>query len=160
MKQTSRFAAIALTAWLTLPAFAQQQPASPTTPETPAQQTAPNPADIDAQVAKMQELLTEMNRQMTQLQQAQDPQQRQQLLQQHWATMQNAMAMMPGMGHMMGSMMGPMMMWGDYRSLTPEQLAQRQYMLERWMPMQQMMMSHMMQHQGWMMQPPLAPPVQ
>jgi hypothetical protein len=86
--------------------------------------------------------------------------------------MQNAMGMMQGMwgpgtmgccggvhmsgGHAMG---GHMMMWGDYRNLTPEQLKQRQYMMDRWMPMQQMMMNHMMQHQNWLMQqPPPAPP--
>lgn len=57
----------------------------------------------------------------------------------------------PGMGgHMMR---GPMMGWGDYRNLTPEQLKQRQYMMDRWMPMHQMMMDQMMQHQHWMMQP-------
>ena len=59
-----------------------------------------------------------------------------------------------------GHMMGPMMMWGDYRNLTPDQLKQRQYMMDRWMPMQQMMMDQMMQHQHWMMQsqPPAAAP--
>ena len=39
-------------------------------------------------------------------------------------------------------------------------LKQRQYMMDRWMPMQQMMMNHMMQYQNWMMQQPApsAPP--
>jgi len=64
-----------------------------------------------------------------------------------------------GMGKGMGghSMHGPMM-WGDYKNLTPEQLRQRQYMMDRWMPMQQMMMDHMMQHQHWMMPGPPATP--
>ena len=47
------------------------------------------------------------------------------------------------------------------QNLTPEQLKQRQYMMDRWVPMQQMMMDHMMWHQHWMTQPPAtpAPPV-
>ena len=54
-------------------------------------------------------------------------------------------------GHMMG--------WrgmGDYYSkLTPDQLKQRQYMMNRYMGMQQQMMDHMMQRQNYMwMQPP------
>lgn len=55
-----------------------------------------------------------------------------------------------GQGH--GHMRGPM--WNDYSKLTPEQLKHRQYMMDRWMPMQQRMMDHMMQHQHWMMQSP------
>jgi len=51
-----------------------------------------------------------------------------------------------------------MMKCGDYRNLTPEQLKQRQYMMDRWMPMHQMMMDQMMQHQHWMMQPQPTPP--
>lgn len=51
------------------------------------------------------------------------------------------------------------MMWGDYRNLTPDQLKQRQYMMDQWNPMQHMMMNQMMQHQHWMMRPqPPAPP--
>lgn len=47
--------------------------------------------------------------------------------------------------------------WRDYQSLPPEQLKQRQYMMDRWMGMQQNMMDHMMQHQYWMGQPQPAP---
>ena len=84
--------------------------------------------------------------------------------------MQNMMTLMHGSsqagghmtgGHMMGHMMGGQtMMWGDYKNLTPEQLKQRQYMMDQLMPMQQMMMDQMMQHQYWMMQPaaPAVPP--
>lgn len=59
----------------------------------------------------------------------------------------------PGMGR--GMMMGgPMMGWGHmggyYSNLTPEQLKQRQYMMDRYMNMQQMMNDQMMQHQGSM----------
>jgi hypothetical protein len=121
------------------------------------------------------------------LNQTQDPKDRERLLREHWNTMQSTMGMMNSMcgnygmmggnttvvptvcgmgtpmmgGGMMGrGMMGGHMMWGDYRSLTPEQLKQRQYMIDRWMPMQQMMMNHMMQYQNWMMQQPApsAPP--
>lgn len=60
-------------------------------------------------------------------------------------------------GPMMG---GHMMMWGDYRNLTPEQPEQRQYMMDRWIPMQQMMMNQVMQQQNWMMQfAPSTPPI-
>lgn len=52
---------------------------------------------------------------------------------------------MGGPGMMMGA---PMMDWGHmrgyYSNLTPEQLKQRQYMMEQYLPMQQMMMNHMM----------------
>jgi hypothetical protein len=58
---------------------------------------------------------------------------------------------MGGPGMMMGA---PMMDWGHmrgyYSNLTPEQLKQRQYMMEQYLPMQQMMMNHMMWHQQWM----------
>ena len=157
--------AMALIAFSIPPAFGQQQPGPVRAPETEAQQPTPSPAQVDEQIANMQELMTQMNQQMTQLQQTQDPEQRQHLLQEHWTTMQNAMTMMHGMWGMgaagccgTGRMMGPMMTWGDYRNLTPERLAQRQYMMDRWMPLQQMMMDHMMQHQGWKMgQPPATP---
>jgi hypothetical protein len=39
-----------------------------------------------------------------------------------------------------------------YSKLTPEQMKQRQYMMDRHMGMQQMMMDHMMQHQQYMWQ--------
>lgn len=54
--------------------------------------------------------------------------------------------MMMGGGHMMG--------WQEskdyYSKLTPEQIRQRQYMMDRYMGMQQMMMGQMMQHQDQM----------
>jgi hypothetical protein len=146
------------------PTFAQQ-PATP--PTNPTQQAAPTPAEVDSQIAKTQEVMTQMNKQMADLQKTQDPAERQKLLQEHWTTMQSAMtlmqgSMMGGGGHMMMGG-GPMMMWQDYSKLTPEQLKQRQYMMDRWMPMQQMMMGHMMQQQSMMMgprmmQPPAAAP--
>ena len=55
---------------------------------------------------------------------------------------------MMGNGHMMRG--GHMMGWQDYSNLSPEQKAQRQYMMDRYMGMQQMMMDHMMRHQQYM----------
>jgi hypothetical protein len=43
-------------------------------------------------------------------------------------------------------MMGWRRMGGYYSRLTPEQMKQRQYMMDQYMNMQQMMMDHMMQH--------------
>jgi hypothetical protein len=166
MKTQFHAIAIAMLAFVIHTAFAQQ-PASPPKTTAQTQPAAPSPAEVDKQVAKIQEQIAKMNEEMSKIQQTQDPQERQRLLQQHWTTMHGAMGMMQGMwgpgttgGHMMGGHMmgGPMMMWGDYSNLTPEQLKQRQYMMDRWMPMQQMMMNHMMMHQGWMMQPPATPP--
>lgn len=139
-----------------------------------AQQKAPNVAEFDKQAAQVQENIRVMQEQMDKIRQTQDPQARQKLLQEHWATMQSGMGMMHGMwgpgmmgccasgsmmgGHMMGGhMMGWQGMGGYYSKLTPEQIKQRQYMTDRYMGMQQMMMEHMMQHQNYMgmgMQPP------
>nr|ART35560.1 A28 [uncultured bacterium] len=152
--------------------LAAQQPTTPSPPAVHGQQVAPTPEEVDKQFTKLQEQMAKMNEQMSKLQETKDPQARQLLLREHWTTMQSAMAMMHGMmgggmmgggmtgsgmmsGHMMG---GPMMMWPDYRNLTPEQLKQRQYMMDRWMPMQQMMMYHMMQQQNWLSQSPPAAP--
>jgi hypothetical protein len=101
---------------------------------------------------------------MEKIQQTQDPQQRQKLLQEHWSAMQNAMSMMNGMwgagmmgrGHMMGG--SHKMGWHDYANMTPEQQSQRQYMMDRYTGMQQMMMDNMMKHQNYMQgQPPAKP---
>ena len=148
------------------PALAQ----TPKTPEKAAQVTPPalSAEDFDKQLAKVREHMQQMQAQMDKIAQTQDPQERQRLLQDHWASMQAAMSNMRGMwspgaagccgggpgamgpGMMMG---GPMMGWGHmrgyYSGLTPEQLRQRQYMMDQYMPMQQMMMDHMMWHQRW-----------
>lgn len=142
--------------------LAQAQPA-PAEKGTPAQPATPNVADFDKQMAQVQENMKKMQEQMDKIRQTQDPQARQMLLQEHWATMQNNMQLMHGMGgmgmmgccaggpmmdgHMMG---GPMMGWRGYSKLTPEQMKRRQYMMDRYMGMQQMMMDHMMQHQQYM----------
>ena len=160
MNAFTRAAAVAVLTLGVPIAFAQQAGSSAKTPQS-AQ--TPSPEEFDKQLAKMQEQMTRMQQEMTKIQQTKDPQERQKLLQEHWATMQGAMSMMQGTwggmmgGHMMGGqmkghMMGPMM-WGNYQNLTPEQLKERQYMMDRWVPMQQMMMNHMMLQQHWMMQP-------
>jgi hypothetical protein len=99
-----------------------------------------------------------MQEQMDKIDQTQDPQERQKLLQEHWATMQKGMDMMQGMmgNHMMGgNMMGWKGMSHYYSKLTPEQMKHRQYMMEQYMGMQQQMMNQMMQQQHHMwMQPP------
>jgi len=164
----------------------QAAPVSDSTAKTqaaaaaPSQQTTPDPAEFDKQIALVQENLTKMQEQMDRLERTHDPQERQRLLQQHWETMRSAMATMHAMsgatmgccaggpargpgkgGHGMGGpMMGGARGWagarGYYSNLTPEQLRQRQYMTDRYLAMQQQMMNHMMWHQHWASQPPPA----
>lgn len=174
MKPTIFTVALAASVLFATPVLAQQ----PNSPEKNAQAkpSAPNVAEYDKQMALAQENMKKMQEQMDKIRQTQDPQERQKLLQDHWATMQGNMQMMHGMwgsggmggmgccmggrgmmGH--GMMMGdPMMGWGHmgsyYSKLTPEQMKQRQYMMDRYMGMQQMMMDHMMQHQQYMWQSP------
>lgn len=127
---------------------------------TQAQQQAPNVAEFDKQMVQAQDIFKKMQAQMEQIQQTQDPQQRQKLLQEHWNTMQNGMSMMNGMWGpgMMGK--GHMMGWQDYSNMTPEQKNQHQYMMDRYTGMQQMMMDNMMRHQHFMQGPPPAKPGQ
>ena len=164
MKAMLKITALSLAALIIAPTFAQQAGQSP--PVSQSQPDTATPADVDKQAASMQALIEKMNAQMSKIQTTRDPVERQKLLQEHWTTMQEGMSLMRGgmMGgdagmRMGGHMMHGPMMWGDYRNLTPEQLKQRQYMMDRWLPMQQMMMDHMMQHQHWMMpERPVAPP--
>ena len=165
MKNTILAAALSAVVLSSMPALAQ--PAS----GAQANLEPPNVQEFDKRMAQAQENMKKMQEQMDKINQTQDPEARQKLLQEHWATMQNNMQLMHGMwgpgmmgccagGPMMGMGGGPMMgmgghmmggpMWGDYRRMTPEQLRQRQYMMERYMPMQQMMMDHMMRHQQYM----------
>jgi hypothetical protein len=144
------------------PALAQSPKAAD---KSSSAQPAPvNPAEFDKRLAQAQEHMKQMQAQMDQISRAQDPKERQRLLQEHWTSMQAAMSAMDGMwglghrgmgpGMMMG---GPMRGWGHmqgyYSQLTPDQLRQRQYMMDQYMPMQQMMMNHMMWHQRWVTQP-------
>ena len=169
-----RLLTMGMIAALAMPAPLLLAADAPPAPGGKAKQAAPDTAGFDKQMAQAQENMKKMQEQMDRIRQTQDPQARQKLLQDHWAAMQGNMQLMHGMwgpgmmgccagGPMMG-MGGPMMgmgghmmggpMWGDYCRMPPEQLRQRQYMMERYMPMQQMMMDHMMQHQQWMWQPP------
>lgn len=138
--------------------------AEPASKKPQAEQIAPNVQAFDQQMAQAQEYMKKMQEQMDNIRQTQDPQERQKLLQEHWVTMQNNMQLMHNMWGpdggigccMQGSPRGPGMMrgWrhmgGQYSRLTPEQLKQRQYMMDQYVPMQQMMMQHMMQHQHYM----------
>lgn len=153
-------------------------PTAPAAKASVAQAQAPDVTEFDKQAAQVQANLAKMHEQMLRIQQTQDPQERQKLLQEHWATMQSGMGLMQGMwgtgmmggpgmmggGHMMGG--GPMGggamggwhgMGGYYSRLTPEQMKQRQYMMDQYLGMQQQMMNNMMLHQNYMWGPPAAP---
>jgi hypothetical protein len=160
MRKTLVTVAVAALLPFAVPAFAQQ-----TSPEKKAQpaQVAPNAAEFDKQLAQMQEQMKQMQAQMEKIRATTDPQERQRLLQEHWTSMNSAMATMRGMwgsGGMggPGMMGGPMMGWGHmrgyYANLSPEQMSQRQYMMDQYMPMQQMMLNQMMLRQQWMNPPP------
>jgi hypothetical protein len=178
MKKTILVSALSAVMFSAMPALADKTP--PSDKGAQSKQAAPSVQEFDKQMAQAQENMKKMQEQMDKIRQTQDPQARQKLLEEHWATMQDNMQLMhgmwgpgggmgccmggPGMGMGMmrggagmgpGMMMeGPMMGWGHmggyYSKLTPEQLKQRQYMMDQYMPMQQMMMDHMMQHQQWM----------
>ena len=155
----SRFAALALTAvLLPTPTFAQQNTdaAKPTAQSMSIEQ-------FDQEMVKAQEDLKKMQAQMSLIQKTTDPAQRQKLMQEHQAMMQQGMQGMNAMmgccaggmmggGHMKGH--GPMMGWkqmgNHYSQMTPEQMQQHQYMMDNYMGMQQMMMEQMMQHQQHM----------
>lgn len=170
MTRISSFAAaIAVTA----ASFLMAHPAAAQTkPPAAASSPAPDVKAFDQQTAEFQAKAKLMQEQMDRIRQTQDPQQRQKLLEEHWATMQSAMSVMHGMWGrgMMGGpgmrggrgMGGPGMMgWGGmrgyYSSLTPEQQKQRQYMMDQYTGMQQTMMDQMLQRQQWLNQPPASP---
>lgn len=170
MKKMFLTAALSAALLFSLPALAEQAP--PASKVNQGNQEAPDVAKFDKQMEQIQENMKKMQEQMDKIRQTQDPQERRRLLQEHWTTMQGAMGMMhdmwdPGMmgccsggpmmgGHMRGGHMrgGPMMGWrgmgGYYSKLTPEQMRQRQYMMDQYMGRQQMIMDHMMQHQQYM----------
>lgn len=84
--------------------------AASTQTDPATQPSPPNVDEFDKQYALMQERMTQMHAQMAQIQQTSDPQERQKLLQQHWATMQESFGLMNGMWQRGG--MGPGMMGG------------------------------------------------
>ncbi|HPO17711.1 MAG TPA: hypothetical protein PLO07_00810 [Rubrivivax sp.] len=164
MKTTPTIALLFALAACASPALAQQPNVASKAAAQPAQ---PSPEEFDKRMAQIQETMKQMQAQMDKMGRTIDPQERQRLLQEHWTSMQAAMAAMHGIwgpggaaccgtgsgmgpGMMMG---GPMMGWGHmhgyYSNLTPEQLRQRQYMMDQYPPMQQMMMNHMMWQQHW-----------
>ena len=165
----SIYAIILLAAGISAQSVLAEQP-KPTQKEQEMQQVAPTLEEYDKHLMLMQENIKQMQSQMEKIRQTQNPQERQNLLQQHWATMQNSMGMMRGMwnagrmgccmngermrhGMMDGTMKGWGKMRGYYSKLTPEQQKQHQYMRDQHMGMQQMMMEHMMHHQHWLNQP-------
>ncbi|MDO8775571.1 MAG: hypothetical protein Q7K57_44075 [Burkholderiaceae bacterium] len=166
MKAVILIAILSSALWAVSPASAQ--PAGAADKGTKPQQQAPNVTDFDRQAALIQENIKTMQEQMEKIRQTQDPQERQKLLQEHWATMQGGMGMMQGMWgpgmmgccgggpayggwHMGGpGMMGWRGMGGYYSKLTPEQLKQRQYMMDQYLGMQQQMMNQMMYQQNYM----------
>jgi hypothetical protein len=130
------------------------------------------PQEFDKRRAALLDSMKKMQAQMEAIQRTKDPKDRDKLLREHWQSMQDAMSAlnetwgssmmggcpMNGTGMHAGMMPGRgMMMWGNYQQLTPEQLKQRQYMLDQWLPMHQLMMEQMLQHQHWMMAPPQLP---
>lgn len=169
MKSTILVATLAAAiAVVTMPALAQQNKAADKTAQAKPKVTTPS--EFDKQLPQMQENMNKMQEQMEKIRQTQDPQERQRLLQEHWSTMQSAMALMHGMGGpgMMGGpgvgrpgMGGGMMGWGHmggyYSGLTPEQVKQREYMIDQKLRMHQFMMEQMMQQQYWMAKPPGGP---
>ncbi|MGX6569539.1 hypothetical protein [Cupriavidus necator] len=169
MKKGFMVAVLSAAVLSVMPAFAQE--GKPVTKSAPPRQEQPNVAEFDKQAQQIQENMRKMQEQMGIIQKTQDPQERQKLLQGHWTTMQDTMGMMHGLwgpgamgkgvmgGPMMGghTMGGRMMGWGQmgdyYSKLTPEQMKQRQYMMDQYLGMQQMMMNNIMQHQYMRMQP-------
>lgn len=139
----------------------------------PAQkQVAPNVEAFDKQMLETQALIKKMNEQMEAISQSKNPQERNQLLQEHWLTMQSTMTVMHGMwgpGMMPCCRNGAsyqrnngMMGWDGmrpyYSRTNKEQQKQHQYMMDQYMGLQQTMMDQMLKHQGWMLTPNTVPP--
>lgn len=167
--------AMALCGALALPATLVAAPKDAAAATANPKSQSPDTTAFDKNLAQFQEQMKIMHEQMDRIGKTQDPQEREKLLQEHWATMQNAMQTMHGMwgpgmmgpgmmghGAMGPGMMGPGMMggaggagggWGHmggyYSRLTPEQLRKRQYMTEQYLRMQQEMMNNMMWQQQY-----------
>lgn len=120
-----------------------------------------------AQQEKVQAHMKLMQEQMATLQKTTDPAERQKLMEQHWASMQEGMRLihgsdaMPGCGMMMGNMQGSGMHhgmmgggWSSPDDTSSATLASRQQMMGSCMGMQHQMMNQMMQHQHMMQSPP------
>ncbi len=112
MKKTILMAALAALTISVPPVLAQQpKPAEKAAQE---KQPAPNVAEFDKQVERMNEGLKHMDALMEKISKTQDPQERRRLLQQYWVAMQEAMGTMHGMWGPggMGCCMGGGMMGG------------------------------------------------
>lgn len=149
MKPVSKLlAAILLTSSLSV-AFAQapvEPPAKPSPQATPRGPMMGGTRDMQAVMKKMQD-------EMTKIRSTSDPTERQKLLAEHMATMQETMGMMMNMdGAGRGTMSGGGMMRGDSKKSSPESrdMRGRMGMMEQRMEMMQMMMQQMMQHQDMM----------
>lgn len=171
MKQPTWIAASALVLGLATYAggVAAQTAAPPPAKKSVEAASTPDVKSFDKQREEALAQITRMQDEMEKIRQTQDPKERQRLIQEHWTTMQTAMRSLQGMWGpgmmgvagtgMHGMMGGPGRMgWGGmrgyYSQLTPEQLKQRQYMMDQYVGMQQMMMNHMLQWQQWMTPPP------
>ena len=108
MKNTILAAALSAVVLSSMPALAQQAPGAEANLEPP------NVQEFDKRMAQAQENMKKMQEQMDKINQTQDPEARQKLLQEHWATMQNNMQLMHGMWGpgMMGCCSGDTMMGG------------------------------------------------
>jgi len=162
MKKALLTAVLSIAVLSGIPVLVQSAETADKSPK--AELIAPNVQDFDKQMAQSQEYMRKMEEQMNNIRQTKDPQERQKLLQEHWTTMQENMQLMHniwrpygGIGCCMaGPTIGPGKVKGwshmgdQYFKLTPEQLKQRQYMMDQYVPMQQMMMHHLMQHQRYM----------
>ncbi|MBT8764804.1 hypothetical protein [Metapseudomonas boanensis] len=144
------------------PAWALAAQGAEGSPAPQALQPAVNVEEFDKHIAQAQEHLKKMAGLMTEIQQTKDPKERQNLLQEHQALMQRGMGMMgdlwgrgmTGRQMMKSGMMGWKDMRDRYSTMTPEQMKQHQYMMDRYMGMQQMMIDQLMQHQYQMNRQP------
>jgi hypothetical protein len=162
MKKAILTAVLSIAVLSIIPGLAQS--AESADKKTQAEQSAPNVQTFDKQMAQSREYMNKMQEQMDNIRQTQDPQERKKRLQEHWDTMQKNMQLMHEIwgpyGGIVCCMQGPTIgpgkvkgwshMGDQYFKLTPEQMKQRQYMMDRYVPMQQMMMQQLMQHQRYM----------
>lgn len=112
----------------------------------------PGGAGMMANEAGVQELMTTMQAQMNKLRETTDPEQRQKLMQEHTATMQQAMKSMRTHGQTMammgGGMMGGGMMGGGPAGGQPYETRGSPDEHGRMMEQCMSMMHQMMQHEG------------
>ncbi|MBI4936891.1 MAG: hypothetical protein HY846_01480 [Nitrosomonadales bacterium] len=154
-----RFVTLAIASALTLSTPVLMAAGAPAAKAAAQSKAAPSSAEQEKQLAQWLEQIRLMQQQMEKIRQTTNPQERQNIMQEHWKTMQQAMQTMnlccggvmmeqmhqgccTGGMHGMGGQMpgGPMM---GNRMMNPEMMQNR-------MDMMQMMMDQMMQHQQWM----------